>query len=43
VSAKVIEKLASWCSRYFMILPILKLLSVVVYEEHAGMVNRQVQ
>ena len=41
VSIKVIEKLASWCSRYAIILPALKPLSVTLHGEHAGMRNRK--
>jgi hypothetical protein len=43
VSVKFIEKLASWCSRYSIILPSLKPLSVTLHGEHAGMRSREVQ
>lgn len=43
VSVKDIEKLASWCSRYSMVFPSLKPLSVILHGEHAGMLNRNAQ
>ena len=42
-AVSVIEKLASWCSRYSIILTSLKPLSVTLHGEHAGMQNRKVQ
>ena len=43
VVIKVIKKLASWCSRYSIILASLKPLSVSLHGEHAGIQNRKVQ
>jgi hypothetical protein len=40
VYIKTIERWASWCSRYSIILPVLKPLSLTLHGEHAGMVNR---
>jgi len=42
VSIKMIERWASWCSRYSIILPVLKPLTLILHGEHAGMVNRLV-
>jgi len=42
VSIKMIERWASWCSRYSIILPVLKPLTLILHGENVEMVNRLV-
>lgn len=43
ISVKLLEKWASWCSRYSLILPVLKPLALILHGEHSGMINRHVK